>query len=91
MGFTGMFSVETVLKIIGFGIKVGILELKNKTKQKQKENLQSPRHYQCGNSARKKQEQMISAKAIGSFEDTAPIAHDNRSESKHFLYIRVYV
>lgn len=24
MGFTGMFSVETVLKIIGFGIKVGI-------------------------------------------------------------------
>lgn len=26
MGFTGMFSVETVLKIIGFGIKVGILE-----------------------------------------------------------------
>lgn len=23
MGFTGMFSVETVLKIIGFGVKVG--------------------------------------------------------------------
>lgn len=32
MGFTGMFSVETVLKIIGFGIKVGILEQKNKKK-----------------------------------------------------------
>lgn len=28
MGFTGMFSVETVLKIIGFGIKVGIHEYK---------------------------------------------------------------
>lgn len=25
MGFTGMFSVETVLKIIGFGVKVGTL------------------------------------------------------------------
>lgn len=25
MGFTGMFSVETVLKIIGFGVKVGII------------------------------------------------------------------
>lgn len=24
MGFTGMFSVETILKIIGFGVKVGI-------------------------------------------------------------------
>lgn len=23
MGFTGMFSVETILKIIGFGVKVG--------------------------------------------------------------------
>lgn len=23
MGFTGMFSVETILKIIGFGTKVG--------------------------------------------------------------------
>lgn len=33
MGFTGMFSVETVLKIIGFGIKVGILENKNKHTQ----------------------------------------------------------
>lgn len=35
MGFTGMFSVETVLKIIGFGIKVGILE---QTQQKNKKN-----------------------------------------------------
>lgn len=26
MGFTGMFSVETVLKIIGFGVKVGIIK-----------------------------------------------------------------
>lgn len=25
MGFTGMFSVETVLKIIGFGVKVGTI------------------------------------------------------------------
>jgi len=25
MGFTGMFSVETVLKIIGFGVKVSKL------------------------------------------------------------------
>lgn len=25
MGFTGMFSVETVLKIFGFGIKVGMI------------------------------------------------------------------
>lgn len=36
MGFTGMFSVETVLKIIGFGIKVGILE--NKIKHTQNNN-----------------------------------------------------
>lgn len=34
MGFTGMFSVETVLKIIGFGIKVGILEQTNTTTTK---------------------------------------------------------
>lgn len=26
MGFTGMFSVETILKIIGFGVKVGEIE-----------------------------------------------------------------
>lgn len=33
MGFTGMFSVETVLKIIGFGVKVCIyIELKFKIK-----------------------------------------------------------
>lgn len=25
MGFTGMFSVETILKIIGFGVKVGAI------------------------------------------------------------------
>lgn len=25
MGFTGMFSVETVLKIIGFGVKVSVV------------------------------------------------------------------
>jgi hypothetical protein len=25
MGFTGMFSVETILKIIGFGVKVGVI------------------------------------------------------------------
>lgn len=29
MGFTGMFSVETVLKIIGFGVKVGIQQQQN--------------------------------------------------------------
>lgn len=38
MGFTGMFSVETVLKIIGFGIKVGILETNKKTTHTQKMN-----------------------------------------------------
>lgn len=26
MGFTGMFSVETVLKIIGFGVKVSVCD-----------------------------------------------------------------
>lgn len=36
MGFTGMFSVETVLKIIGFGIKVGILEHKTQKKKHSK-------------------------------------------------------
>lgn len=27
MGFTGMFSVETVLKIIGFGFKVSYISI----------------------------------------------------------------
>lgn len=36
MGFTGMFSVETVLKIFGFGIKVGILEQKKQNKHSKK-------------------------------------------------------
>lgn len=31
MGFTGMFSVETILKIIGFGVKVGEIEQLQKT------------------------------------------------------------
>lgn len=30
MVFTGMFSVETVLKIIGFGVKVGNIFIKFK-------------------------------------------------------------
>lgn len=29
MGFTGMFSVETILKIIGFGVKVGANKQQN--------------------------------------------------------------
>jgi hypothetical protein len=33
MGFTGMFSVETVLKIIGFGVKVGVNFKKLSTKK----------------------------------------------------------
>lgn len=52
MGFTGMFSVETVLKIIGFGIKVGILENKNKHTQNNnhsKKEKKKKRHRQFRN------------------------------------------
>lgn len=41
MGFTGMFSVETILKIIGFGVKVGahICLERSQSHTKQKHNF----------------------------------------------------